>query len=107
MIRGISAQRWRAAADRARGAAKIRMSEATNTSESQIVAAFAGYARIIDAAIVTPRADFVPPAESATEVQVDRGVVLARAAKNLAWEPDARLVERLMELAPSQRIGQI
>jgi hypothetical protein len=40
-------------------------------------------------------------------VQVDRGAVLARAVKNLPWEPDARHIERLIELAPSHRIGQI
>jgi len=77
------------------------------TSAELLLTALARYSGLIDAAIVMPDAPFVPTAESATEVQVDRGIVLARAVKNLPGDADAPLIERLIELAPSHRIGQI
>ena len=77
---------------------------------SALLTDFERYARLIEASIASPQ-DFVASAESATEVQVERGIVLAHAVGNLppaaAAERDSSLVGRLIELAPSQHIGQI
>src|SRR5688500_10611325 len=73
---------------------------------------FARYAGVIEAAIApAPPANFVPCAESATEVQVERGAVIADALeKPSQYDVAARdpsLVGRLIDLAPSHHIGQI
>ena len=87
------------------------MSESTDSltaaSAERTLADFGRFASLLDAAIEPARDELVATAESATELQVDRGLVLAGAVKNLPWESDARLIEPLIELAPSQRIGQI
>ncbi|MEO6434688.1 MAG: hypothetical protein ABIP55_02860 [Tepidisphaeraceae bacterium] len=76
------------------------------TSSTMTAADFSRYAALIDAAL-TPPDEFIPAAESATALQVERGAVFARAIKNLPTEGDAPFVDRLIEIAPSQRIGQL
>lgn len=91
-----------------RNKANNRMSQSSTTPpESDIVADFTRYASMVDAAVTLPEGGFSPTFETATAVQVDRGLVLARAVQGLPAGADAGLVERLIELAPSQRIGQI
>ena len=74
---------------------------------SEVLANFSRYVELVDAAMTLPEGGLIPPLDTGSAVQVDRGIVLARAMKRLPWEEDARLVERLVELAPTRRIGQI
>jgi len=59
--------------------------------------------------LITPmirRADFSPEAESATAVQVERGVIYPRAVAD-SLLPDPSPVERLIELSTSPRLASI
>lgn len=72
-----------------------------------MLADFSRYAALVDASITLPEGEFIATAESATAVQVDRGIVLPRAIKGLPAANDTVFIERLIDVAPSQRIGQI
>jgi hypothetical protein len=66
---------------------------------------FSRYARLIEDRLRD--ATFTPPAESATTVRIERGIVLAQALLATPPSSDMDPVDRLIELANSQRIGQI
>jgi hypothetical protein len=68
------------------------------------VAEFRRYADLIASMIA--RAQFAPEAESATAVQVERGVIFPRAVLDPSL-PDASPVERLIELSTSPRLASI
>jgi hypothetical protein len=71
---------------------------------SQLVSEFRRYAQLIEPMIA--QSEFAPEAESATAVQVERGVICPRALVDPTL-PDASPVERLIELATSPRLSSI
>jgi hypothetical protein len=73
------------------------------TTPDVIRADFDRYAKLIEARLTTVK--FTDPAESATTLRIDRGIVLAQALSTSPASADA--VARLIELAHSDRLSQI
>ncbi len=77
------------------------------TPADALRADFSRYARLIEERITAPAAaSFTAPTESATTISVDRGVILPQAVLGQA-SGGASAVDRLIELATSERMGQI
>src|SRR3954467_13589289 len=72
----------------------------------QTLAALRRYAALIAPMIQGARSPFTPAAESASAVQVERGIIFADAMVH-ADLPQRSSIERLIELSTSPRLGSI